>query len=312
MTDHDQLMKALIREFFADFLRLFFADWAARFDLSHVEWLDKELLPDPPDGSRHLLDLVAKLRTKEPAAGHDPADASAWLAVVHIEIESPDKTTLLKPRLPRYYIHLRDEYGLPVLPIVLYLKVGLDGVGFDTVRESFWELEVLTFRYLYVGLPGLDAIKYVTGDNWLGVALAALMKVEKERMRLLGREALERIKVAPLTDHQRFLLAACVDRYLPLDEAGRAQLEQFINADDEVRAMTKGFIERAYDEGVEKGRSRGFHEGQVTLVRAVLERRFGPLPERLVERLNSLPAEKLVTIGVNAMTAKSLEELGVE
>ncbi|MBO0699863.1 MAG: DUF4351 domain-containing protein [Zavarzinella sp.] len=312
MTDHDQLMKALIREFFADFLRLFFADWAARFDLTHVEWLDKELLPDPPDGSRHLLDLVAKLRTKEPAPGHDPADASAWLAVVHIEIESPDKTTLLKPRLPRYYIHLRDARGLPVLPIVLYLKVGLDGIGVDAVSESFWELEVLTFRYLYVGLPGLDAVKYVAGSDWLGVALAALMKVEKERIRALGREALERIKMAPLSAQQRYLLAACVDKYLPLDEAGRAEFEKFINADEEVRAMAKGIFERAYDEGVEKGRSRGFHEGQLNLICAQLERRFGTLPERFVERLNSLPTERLVAVGINAMTAKSLEELGVE
>jgi hypothetical protein len=51
--DHDQRFKTLIQEFFADFLRLFFADWAARFDLSKIEWLDKELLPDPPEGSRH-------------------------------------------------------------------------------------------------------------------------------------------------------------------------------------------------------------------------------------------------------------------
>lgn len=61
-TDHDQRFKALVREFFPDLLRLFFGEWAARFDLSHVEWLDKELTPDPPDGERHILDLVAKVR----------------------------------------------------------------------------------------------------------------------------------------------------------------------------------------------------------------------------------------------------------
>src|SRR3954467_14654120 len=102
LHDHDQRFKAMIREFFADFLRLFFADWAARFDLDHVEWLDKEVLPDPPEGSRPLPALVAKLGRKEPAAGHDPAVPDAWLALVHIEIESPEKTTLLKPRMPGY------------------------------------------------------------------------------------------------------------------------------------------------------------------------------------------------------------------
>jgi len=66
MPDHDQRFKALLREFFADFVHLFFDDWAKRFDLSEVEWLDKELHPEPSDGKRHVLDLVAKLRTFEP------------------------------------------------------------------------------------------------------------------------------------------------------------------------------------------------------------------------------------------------------
>jgi hypothetical protein len=48
MTDHDQRFKALIREFFGYFLRLFFADWADRLDCDAVEWLDKEVFPDPP------------------------------------------------------------------------------------------------------------------------------------------------------------------------------------------------------------------------------------------------------------------------
>jgi Domain of unknown function (DUF4351) len=321
MMDHDQLMKALIREFFADFLRLFFASWAARFNLEQIEWLDQELFPNPPDGSRHVVDLVAKLRTKEPVGDPDSADADEWLALVHIEIESPDRTTLLKPRLPAYYIHLRDRNQLPVLPIVLYLKVGLDGIGMDTVEESFWELNVLTFRYLYVGLPGLDAVQYLEGDNWLGVALAALMKIEKERMRDLGDEALRRIGMAPLTEYQRFLLGACVDKYLPLDEAGRAQFEQSIaTADEGVRTMTKGFIERAYDQGAEEGaqkgrqegRNAGLQEGQMNLIRAQLERKFGALPERFVERLKQLSPDKLVSVGINVMTAKTLDELGIE
>ena len=85
--DHDQRLKALIREFFAMFLRLFFSEWADRFDLDDIEWLDKELLPNPPEGSRHQLDLVAKLKTRE------PMESKQWLALVHIEIESPDRTT---------------------------------------------------------------------------------------------------------------------------------------------------------------------------------------------------------------------------
>src|SRR4029078_4828473 len=122
----------------------------------------------------------------------DTHGIAPWLVLVHIEIESPDQTTRLKPRLPMYYYHLRSAHGLPVLPIVIYLNVHLDGIGIDAWSEKFWELEVVTFRSLYVGLPGLDGVKYVQGDNWLGVALAALMKIPHERVAWLGAEALRR------------------------------------------------------------------------------------------------------------------------
>jgi len=59
----------------------------------------------------------------------------------------------------------------------------------------------------------------VQGDNWLGVALSALMRIPPERAAWLGAEALRRIQAAPLTDQQRFLLGECVEAYLPLDDA---------------------------------------------------------------------------------------------
>jgi len=88
--DHDQRFKTLIREFFADFLRLFFAAWAARLDLSGVEWLDQEVFPDPPEGTRHALDLVVRV----PVSSELVASA-ARILLVHIEIESPERTTAL-------------------------------------------------------------------------------------------------------------------------------------------------------------------------------------------------------------------------
>jgi hypothetical protein len=154
--DHDQRFKTLIREFFADFLHLFFRDWAARLDLRTVEWLDKELYPDPPEGSRHKLDLLAKV----PVDPEFDPQLSESLLLVHVEIESPDRVAARTPRLPYYYRFLRDKLQLPVLPIVLYLKVGLDGVGIDRYIEEICGFEVNCFQYLYVGLPGLDGIQF--------------------------------------------------------------------------------------------------------------------------------------------------------
>ena len=76
-----------------------------------------------------------------------------------------------------YYVQLRRDTGLPVLPIALFLRVGLDGIGWDAYEEHFWEQRIVRFEYAYVGLPALDGEQYATGENLLGVALSALMRL---------------------------------------------------------------------------------------------------------------------------------------
>jgi hypothetical protein len=303
---HDQRFKILIQEFFAWFLELFFARWAERLNCEDLEWLPQEVFPDPPDGPRRVLDLVARLPTREAVPGQRPGESEQYLALVHIEIESPDRATPLRPRIYRDYGYLRDKYGLPVLPIGLFLKVGLDGVGIDVYEEHFWELRPIRFEYLYVGLPGLDAVQYVEGDNWLGVALSALMKIPRDRVAWVGAEALRRLTEAPLTDRQRFLLGECVQAYLPMDDVQRQEFDRLLAAEPfaKVRAMNQTVFEK----GIEKGNIQGKRE----LLRDQLEDRFGPLPPRVLERLMNLPVERLNPLARALLRAKSLKELALD
>ena len=308
--DHDQRFKSLIREFFGDFLRLFFASWAARFDLNTVEWLDKEILPDPPEGKRHQLDLVAKLRTHERLSSVQGPEPEAWLALIHIEIESPEQTTILKPRLPRYYIHLRERHELPVLPIVLYLKVSLEGIGIDVYEERFGELCPLRFEYLYVGLPGLDAVQYVAGDNWLGVALSALMRMPRDQAATLGAEALRRLSEAPLNDQQKFLLADCLEAYLPLENEQQLQYERLKagTKNEGFQAMNK----TTYDRGIEKGIELGIESLQRALLR-IGRKALGPPSSEIEARVHSIKdVQRLEDLAAGAMDAASWEELLLE
>ena len=296
--DHDQRFKTLIRTFFADFLRLFFAAWAARFDLEHVKWLDKEMLPNPPEGSRHHLDMVAELHAKQPV-GED-GKAENTLALIHIEIEAPDRTTELKPRLPSYYVHLRDRYQLPVLPIVIYLKVKIDGIGVDVCVERFWELEVLKFSYLYVGLPALDGLEYISGENYLGVAMSSLMNLPKARIIELGHEAYRRLTESPLNDEQKHLLIDCLEAYLPLSEQEREEFKRQIANDEnpKVQAMNKTTFERG---------------GANALRRVVLRLgtiRFGPPPREIESRIQTMvDLVELEGLTERVISAQSWDEL---
>ena len=136
MSDHDQRFKSLLKEFFAEFFRLFFATWAERFDFTQIEWWDKEVFAEPPQGKRRLLDLVAKLATRQVVLGQGTGQKDSWIALVHVEIEQADAIAPLRPRMFRYYKHLRESHSLPVLPIGLYLRSRSRGRGHRCLRGA--------------------------------------------------------------------------------------------------------------------------------------------------------------------------------
>ncbi len=109
------------------------------------------MLPHPPDGSRHHLDLVAKLKIRQDPDAVPILDASGekakeCFAVIHLEIESSQSKTSIMERLPTYYIHLRNRTKLPVLPIIIFLNRGgeVDGKGHGTMehRDTLFGLEI--------------------------------------------------------------------------------------------------------------------------------------------------------------------------
>ena len=123
MIDHDQIFKNLLEHFLSEFLELFFPKQHQKYDFSGVEFLRNEAFPDPPQGERQALDLVAKLRRRTPKGLGN--------AIVHIEIESPETMVPLRKRMCYYYGYLRGKYDLHVLLIALFLHVGGEGIGVE-------------------------------------------------------------------------------------------------------------------------------------------------------------------------------------
>ncbi|HEV3025393.1 MAG TPA: DUF4351 domain-containing protein [Pirellulales bacterium] len=213
-----------------------------------------------------------------------------------------------------YYEPLRRRHDLPVLPIGLYLRVGLDGIGWDAYEEYFWEHQLVRFNYPYVGLPALDAEQYLRQHNWLGVALAALMRVTKERRIALAAEALERLVHCPENTYRKTLLCECVSAYLPLDDDQRGQLAAMLrnHPDPGVRSMEISLLDHAEQQGELKGQLKGVQKGQRELLREQLETRFGPLSPAARARLANWPAERLTELGRALLSAASLEQLGLD
>jgi len=317
MSGHDQRFKVLLKEFFPEFLTLFFPERAARFNFSRINWLDKELFADPPQGDLLEVDLVAQLVLRDKTSGL-PAEA---VALVHVEIESRDSVETLRRRMFEYYETLRRRHNCPVLPIAVYLRVGLDGIGVDGYEEHFDDLDVLRFRYLYVGLPGLDAELYVQGGNWLGVSLSALMRVPRFRRAWLRSEALRRLVVEYRdNEYRQRLLLECVEAYAELDEEQQRVYQELLQTEKykEIQPMMMTTYEKGVAKGLEQGVAKGLEQGVAKglesarrMLQGQLAQRFGPLHATTLETINSLPPERLEQIGMALLNAKSLEELGL-
>jgi hypothetical protein len=330
--DHDQRLKILLQEFFDLFFALFWPDRARLFDFEQVTWLETEAFPDPPQGRRRALDLVARIPLKQPVRSDDGEPIEDLVAIIHVEIESADRVKPLRQTMFQYFAHLRQKYSEPILPVALYLRVGGDGIGKDCYVESFGDLEVVRYNYLYVGLPALDGEKYLRGENPLGVALSALMKLPAQRRVAIRAEAIKRIMAEGENEFRTYLLAEFVQAYLPLNESEQKEFNQLLQTDEyqEVREMATTWYEQGlekgmetarkmastwfeqgvekgmekareeastwFEQGVEKGREEAstyYEQGQRALAARVLERRFGPLGPEVRSRVDQWPEDRL-------------------
>jgi hypothetical protein len=234
------------------------------------------------------------------------ADLTDLLALVHVEVEARESVQAFRPRMFEYYVQLRRDSQLPVLPIGLFLRVGLEGTGWDAYEEYFWERRLLRFEYAYVGLPALDGEQYATGEHLLGVALSTLMRVPAERRAELHAEALKRIARSGDNDWRRFLLAECVEAYSGLDEAERQRLQSLLNS--ELYQEVRPFMITTYERGKIEGRVEELRDTALLL----LEAKFGQISSDVMQRVKSLSAEQLRQLLVDLVKAQSLPELHLQ
>ena len=132
--DHDQRLKEAVKSKFADAIELLLPEWVPLFDYAKIEWIEQEIFPDPPKGERQAIDILAKLPTTQPiTTSQDEKPAQECVGLVHVEVEGWESITVMRRRMRDYRHHLRRKFQLPVLPLCIYLHVGMDGIGWDQV-----------------------------------------------------------------------------------------------------------------------------------------------------------------------------------
>jgi hypothetical protein len=70
-------------------------------------------------------------------------------------------------------------------------------------------------------------------------------------------------------------------------------------------------LEKGLQTGLDKGREVGRRLATLELIEAILETRFGELPETVLVNLRSLPTPELRNLGLRVQQAQGLVKLGL-
>ncbi|HEY3569812.1 MAG TPA: Rpn family recombination-promoting nuclease/putative transposase [Thermoanaerobaculia bacterium] len=295
MAPHDPLFKSLLRAFFAGFLRLIAPDLAARLDLGAVAFLDKELISSP-ERSR-VVDLLARVALRE---------ESGKSLLVHVEIESRARRGM-GTRLRDYHRAIQARHEDPVLSIVVYLKGGPAGICEQELDGDLKAPGLTSFRYLSFGLSRCLAEEYLAQPEPLAWALAALMRRGGLSKVELKMRCFARLAEATLKDEERRELANCIETYLELTPE---EVEEMSLLDTSQTRRTQAMSLLYKVSWADKMRLEGRRQGAQDMLLHLLEERFGPVPEEVRSRVESIQSlERLKRLFSKAMIAKSLKGL---
>jgi len=210
--------------------------------------------------------------------------------LVHLELQSSNDSAMAL-RMAEYSLGIFRLFGRFPRQILLY-------VGEPALRmESELRGPDVFFRYQAVDVRALDGERLLessaVGDNV--IAILARLRDHGDAV----RKIVERIAGLPAPDRE-----AALGQLLVL--AGLRHLEESV--EQEARKMP--ILNDILDNKV-LGREfkRGVQEGELTVLRRQIEKRFGALPNWAEERLTGRTTTELEELSIRVLDAQNLEEL---
>ena len=314
---YDSPWKDGMTTFFKPFLALFFPgvhdeiDWAAG-----VEHLDVELRQVIRDAelSEQRADKLVKVRR---------IDGSERFLIVHVEVQSGYDSDL-PGRIFTYNYRTFDRHRVPVVSLVVLgdtsptwrpTDFGWDvwgckmGIEYPVVKlmdynERWSELEAETNPVALIAMAHLKT-KETRGDT------ASRLAWKRTLVRMLYERGYERQEVLEL---YRLL-----DWMLKLPKKEEALFQEDLRRIEEELAMPyvtaiermgeeRGFL-RGKQEGKKQGLEQGQKQGEIKILKRLMSRQYGPLPDWVDERLKKATPEDLERWTDLVLDERSLDDL---
>jgi len=284
MQEYDVALKLLLRHLSEPAMR----DLAG----SAVEaWLETEL----PAVENRRMDSLGEAR-----------DGS----LVHLELQSTNDASM-PIRMARYALRVFDKFQR--FPRQTMVYVGEAPLKMDAELHG----PDFGFRYRALDIRDLDGERLLksgaVGDN-----IVALLAGCSDN-RAAVRTTLE--KVARLAAGEReailgLLMILSGLRHLEETVEQEARKMPILNDVLENKVLGREFkrgLEEGKQQGLEEGKQQGLEEGELSgelkVLRRLIEKRFGPLPDWAEKRLAARSASELEELSVRVLDAETLEEL---
>ncbi len=263
-----------------------------------VDWL----LPDSGDNSWDLLNTELTL---EPIRADTVFFLQGRGRILHLEFQTEAKSKPAMPlRMLDYWVRLHRQYSCGIDQVVIYLK----RTGSPLVFEDCFQFERTMHSYRVIRLWEVEASLLLNQPFLLPLAVLAkgsepealLAKVAR-RVDIIEDRA-ERIEVGACVQ----LLAGInfderlISIYLKEELMRESVVYQRIVAESRQKGLQEGQelgLNKGLQLGLQQGLQQGEQKGEATLVLRQLTRRFGVLPNGLVERIRQLGTIQLESLG---------------
>ena len=226
-------------------------------------------------------------------------------AVLFALEEESDWRTFSAHRLAHYCLDLADMLGTDrVVPVVIFLRDAgraPASLARGTERHSY-----LTFDYIACKLAEMPAERWLDSDNVVAqVNLPNMRSPRDRRVEVYARAVRGLLELEP-DHHRREKYLDFIDIYAGLTDNERRRYRRQYPEESSTMA---GMFQRARDEGMQQGMSRGRVEGERALLRRLLRRRFGFLSPETAERVDQASGPELESWAENVLDAGTLDEV---
>jgi predicted transposase YdaD len=239
--------------------------------------------------------------------------------LLHVELQSTNDPAMAI-RMAEYGLRIYREHKQFPKQIVLYvgeapLRMKASLTEPDEVQPD------LAFRYSLVDIRTLDGAALLSSSRIQDNLLAVLTRLP-QRMEAI-REILERIaNLEAPARREAFAQFLIISGLRKLEPAIRqeAQTMPILNdiLDHQVigpaireglqQGLEKG-LQQGREQGLQQGRELGLQQGRLEILRRLLEKRFGPLPNAAATRLYALSETELDQLALRILDASTLDEL---